>query len=261
MRKREKASYTIKSVAHALAVLEELGKEGDELGVSELSRRLNLHKNNIFRLLATLETWGYVEQNKETENYRLGLKIVELAQNYLKQSNLLKQIRPILEEIVQKTNENVGLAVLRDQWIVYLDVIEADQLVKVACRAGWRIPAYASASGKVQLAYKSQSEVEKLIDWKNLKAFTPNTITDKEAFLRHLQEVREKGYAIDNEEYEEGVKCVAVPVRDYTKRVVAAISLQAPSFRLSDERIEKEIVPLLKEMGLKASQRLGYTGV
>jgi len=260
MARREKSSYVIKSVAHALSVLEELGKEGDELGVSELSRRLNLHKNNIFRLLATLETRGYVEQNKETENYRLGLKILELAQNYLRQMNLVKQIRPILEELVEKINENAGLAVLRDQWIVYLDVVEAPQMVRVACRAGWRIPVYASASGKVQLAYKSLSEVEKLLDWRNIKAYTPNTITDKDTFLKHLEEVREKGYAIDNEEYEEGVRCVAVPVRDYTKRVVAAISVQAPAFRLDDERLEKEVLPLLKEAGVKASQKLGYTG-
>ncbi len=260
MARREKSSYVIKSVAHALAVLEELGREGDELGVSELSRRLNLHKNNIFRLLATLETKGYVEQNKETENYRLGLKILELAQNYLKQMNLVKQIKPILEEVVERCNENAGLAVLRDQWVVYLDVVEAKQMVRVACRAGWRIPAYASAAGKVQLAYKSQSEVERIIDWKGVKAFTPNTITEKEALLQHLQEVREKGYAVDDEEYEEGVRCVAVPVRDYTKRVIAGISVQAPAFRLTDERIEGEITPLLMEAGLKASQKLGYTG-
>ncbi len=259
MAKREKSSYTIKSVAHALAVLEELGKEGDELGVSELSRRLNLHKNNIFRLLATLETRGYVEQNKETENYRLGLKVLELAQNFLRQMNLVKQIRPILEELVEKVQENAGLAVLRDQWIVYLDVVEAPQMVKVACRVGWRIPAYAAASGKVQLAYRSIADVERLIDWKSVKAFTPNTITDKEAFLKHLEEVRDKGYALDNEEYEEGVRCVAVPVRDYTRRVIAALSVQAPAFRLTDEKLYNEVLPALKEAGVKASHKLGYT--
>ncbi|HEX15732.1 MAG: IclR family transcriptional regulator [Deltaproteobacteria bacterium] len=258
MAKREKSSYMIKSVANALDLLEELSNEGGELGVTELSRRLNLHKNNIFRLLATLESKGYVEQNKETENYRLGLKSLELGQNYLRRMSLIKQVRPILEELVQKCNENAGLGVVRQQWVVYLDVVEAKRMVRVACRAGWRLPVYASAIGKVQLAFKSESEIEKSVDWKNMKAFTPNTITDKEAFLKHLEEVRERGYAIDDEEYEEGVKCVAVPVRDYTQRVVAGISIQAPVFRVPDERIEKEILPLLKEAGVKASQKLGY---
>ena len=258
MARREKASYMIKSVANALDVLEELSNEGGELGVTELSRRLNLHKNNIFRLLATLEAKGYVEQNKETENYRLGLKSLELGQNYLRRMSLIKQVRPVLEELVQRCNENAGLGVLRQQWVVYLDVVEAKRMVRVACRAGWRLPAYASAVGKVQLAFRSEQEVERSVDWKNMKAFTPNTITDKETFLKHLQEVRERGYAIDDEEFEEGVRCVAVPVKDYTRRVVAGISIQAPVFRLPEERIEEEILPALREAGTKASQRLGY---
>lgn len=258
MARREKASYMIKSVANALDVLEELSNEGEELGVTELSRRLNLHKNNIFRLLATLEAKGYVEQNKETENYRLGLKSLELGQNYLRRMSLIKQVRPVLEEVVQRCNENAGLGVLRQQWVVYLDVVEAKRMVRVACRAGWRLPAYASAVGKVQLAFRSEQELERSVDWKNMKAFTPNTITDKETFLKHLQEVRERGYAIDDEEFEEGVRCVAVPVKDYTRRVVAGISIQAPVFRLTEERIEEEILPVLREAGIKASQRLGY---
>ena len=260
MARREKSSYMIKSVVNALDLLEELSSEGRELGVTELSRRLNLHKNNVFRLLATLESRGYVEQNKETENYRLGLKSLELGQNYLRQMSLIKQVRPILEELVSRCNENAGLGVVRQQWVVYLDVVEAKRMVRVACRAGWRLPVYASAIGKVQLAFKSESEIEKSVNWDEMRAFTPNTITGREAFLKHLEEVRERGYAVDNEEYEEGVKCVAVPVRDYTRRVVAGISVQAPVFRLPPERIEEEIVPILKEAGVKASQRLGYGG-
>ncbi|RLA98866.1 MAG: IclR family transcriptional regulator [Deltaproteobacteria bacterium] len=260
MARREKSSYMIKSVVNALDLLEELSSEGRELGVTELSRRLNLHKNNVFRLLATLESKGYVEQNKETENYRLGLKSLELGQSYIRQMSLIKQARPILEQLVNRCNENAGLGIIRQDSVVYLDVVEAKRVVRVACRVGWRLPPYCAAIGKVQLAFKSETELERSVNWDEMKAFTKNTITDKETFLKHLAEIRKKGYAIDNEEYEEGVRCVAAPVWDYTGNVVAGISVSGPVFRMTDKRIEGEIIPAVKEAGITLSKRLGYGG-
>ena len=258
MPKREKSSYTIKSVAHALDLLEEFSGDVRELGVTELSRRLKLHKNNIFRLLATLELKGYVEQNKETENYRLGLKSLELGQTYLQQMGLVRQTRPILEELAKKCNENAGLGIVRDNSVVYLHVAETEQAVRVASRIGWRLPIYCSAIGKAQIAFKSETEIEKIISFDDMKKFTDNTITGKEEFLKHLREIREKGYAIDNEEYERGVKCAGVPVWDYTQHVVAGISVAGPAFRLTDDILKTKIIPAVLEAGKEISKRLGY---
>jgi IclR family KDG regulon transcriptional repressor len=259
MAKREKQSYVIQSVTNALNLLEEFKGDRDELGVTELSNRLKLHKNNIFRLLATLEAKGYIEQNKATENYRLGVKTLELGQTFINQLGLVRQAKPLLKEIAAECNEMAYIGTIRQNSVVYLDVEEPNQTVKVANRVGWRLPIHCTAIGKAQIAYSSEEELEKLGILNNMAKFTSNTIVDKGVFLKHLKEVSKLGYAVDNEEYNLGVKCVGVPVRDYTGRVVGGISISGPSFRMTDEVLKGKIIPIVKDIGQKVSRRLGYS--
>src|SRR3989304_900160 len=127
MVRKSKEDYLIQSVCHALDILEEFQGDADELGVTELSNRLKLHKNNIFRLLATLEVRGYIEQSKQTEKYRLGLKSLELGQTFLRQMGLLRQARLVLKEIVDACNETAYVSIIRDRQVVYLDAVERNQ--------------------------------------------------------------------------------------------------------------------------------------
>jgi DNA-binding IclR family transcriptional regulator len=258
MRKKKKSDYIIQSVWHSLDLLEEFTGDTDELGVTELSKRLNLHKNNIFRLLATLETRGYIEQNKATENYRLGLKALELGQTFIKQLGLLKQAKPVMKKVADKCNETTYVGVLRARKAVYLDALEGLRPVRVVSRIGHWLPPHATAIGKIQLAFESEDEIERFIDEGGLEKYTENTITDKAELLEHLKKVIQDGYAVDNEEYDKEVKCVAAPIRDYTKRVIAGISISAPASRMSQERIEKEMAPLVIEAGKEISNKLGY---
>ena len=258
MAKREKKSYVIQSVSNALNLLEEFKGDRDELGVTELSKRLNLHKNNVFRLLATLEAKGYIEQNKATENYRLGVKSLELGQTFIKQLGLVRQAKPFLREIVEKCNEMAYVGIIRQNSVIYLDVEEANQMVKVDNRVGWRIPIHCTAIGKVQVAYSSEEELEKLGILDEMERCTANTIVDRGEFLKHLKAVAKQGYAVDSEEYNLGVRCVGVPLRDYTGRVVAGISVSGPSFRMTDEVLKKGIIPVVREVGEKVSKRLGF---
>lgn len=257
MAKKEKSEYLIQAVSHALDLLEQFHDDVDELGVTELSKRLKLHKNNVFRLLATLESRGYIEQNRVTENYRLGLKTLELGQTFIKQMGLLRQSRPVLESLVRECNETTYVAILKELHIVYLDVVETDLTVRVVPRVGARLPAYCTAAGKVQIAYMTDEELEHYIP-KELTPFTPNTITDKDEFRRHLKMITEQGYAIDNEELDVGVRCVGAPIRDYTRRIVGAVSISGPSMRFTDERMEKELIPLVKRASEEISSKLGY---
>lgn len=257
MAKKEKSEYLIQAVSHALDLLEQFHDEVDELGVTELSKRLKLHKNNVFRLLATLESRGYIEQNRVTENYRLGLKTLELGQTFIKQMGLLRQAKPVLEELVKKCNETSYVAILKDQCIVYLDVVETDLTVRVVPRVGSRLPAYCTAAGKVQIAYMSDEELDQFLP-KELKGFTPSTFTSREELKKHLHEVAEQGWALDNEELDLGVRCVGAPIRDYTRRIVGAVSISGPSMRFSDERIEKELIPLVVQAAEDISTKLGY---
>ena len=258
MVRREKKSYTIRAVDNALNLFEEFKGDRDELGVTELSNRLNLHKNRVFRILATLEARGYIEQNKATENYRLGVKSLELGQTFIKHMGLVRQAKPFLKEIVEKCNEMAYVGIIRQNSVVYLDVEEASQTVRVLNRVGWRLPIHCTAIGKAQVAFLSEEKLEKLGILNHMERFTPNTIVDKVEFIKHLKEVAKRGYAIDNEEYNLGVRCVGVPLRDYTGRVVGGISVSGPSFRMTDELLKAEIIPIVKEVGKKACKRLGF---
>ena len=155
MAKREKESYGIQSVTNALNLLEQFKGGRDELGVTDLSNKMELHKNKVFRLLATLEARGYIEQNKATENYRLGVKSLELGQAFIKQNGLVRQVKPFLKEIVKQCNEMAYIGSILQSSVVYLDVEEANQTVKVANRIGWRLPMHCTAIGKAQIAYLS----------------------------------------------------------------------------------------------------------
>lgn len=258
MAKKEKSEYLIQSVSHALDLLEQFHDEVDELGVTELSKRLKLHKNNVFRLLATLESRGYIEQNKVTENYRLGLKTLELGQTFVRQMGLLRQSRPVLEALVRECNETSYVAILKDFHIIYLDVVETDLTVRVVPRVGSRLPAYCTAAGKVQIAYMSEEDLEQYLPTKDIKAMTPNTIIDRDQLKKQLRRVVEDGYAIDDEELDVGVRCVSAPIRDDTRRIIGAVSISGPSMRLSLERIDKELVPLAKRAAEEISAKLGF---
>jgi IclR family KDG regulon transcriptional repressor len=257
MAKKEKSEYIIQAVSHALDLLEQFHDDVDELGVTELSKRLKLHKNNVFRLLATLESRGYIEQNRATENYRLGLKSLELGQTFIKQMGLLRQAKPILERMVAECNETSYVAIFKDGYVVYLDVVETDLTVRVVSRVGSRLQSYCTAAGKVHLAHLSEEELEATLP-SELEAHTPQTFNSRDALKEELRKIHEQGYAIDNEELDIGVRCLAAPIRDYTRRIVGAISISGPSMRIGDERIEKEMVPLVLSAAEDLSSRLGY---
>ena len=258
MAKKEKSEYLIQAVSHALELLEQFHGEVDELGVTELSKRLKLHKNNVFRLLATLESHGYIEQNRVTENYRLGLKTLELGQTFIRQMGLLRQSKPILEALVKECNETTYVAILKDTSIVYLDAVETDMTVRVVSRVGSRLPAYCTAAGKIQIAHMSDEELENYLPTKELQRFTNNTITDRDELKKQLKTIVEQGYAIDNEEMDIGVTCVAAPIRDYTRRIIGAVSISGPSMRFSEERMRKELIPIAIKASEEISAKLGF---
>jgi IclR family transcriptional regulator, KDG regulon repressor len=257
MVRREKSNYIIRSVSHALDVLEQFYGEADELGVTELSKRLKLHKNNIFRLLATLESRGYIEQNKATENYRLGIRSLHLGQAYVSRMGLLRQARPVMEELVKSVRESAYVAVSRTGGMVPLDGFEADQPVRLVSTIGETLPLHATAVGKTHLAFGSEDEIKSRLP-ETLKRFTPKTVTERAALLQQLKSVLENGYAIDAGEFLEDVRAVAVPIKDYTGRVVGSLAVSGPGYRMTAERMQKELAPAVVKAGQELSGRLGH---
>lgn len=257
MVRRDKSNYIIQSVAHALDVLEQFRDETEELGVTELSKKLKLHKNNVFRILATLQSRNYIEQNRSNDNYRLGIKCLELGQTYIHQRGLLKQARPVLQELAESTGETSYISILRGNEVVYLDAVETSSTVRVISRVGLHMPIHATAAGKAMVCYDSDDELRKLFA-SGLPCFSKSTRTDTEGLIKEIERVRELGYATDLEEFEEGLRCIAAPVRDYTRKVVGAVSVSGPANRLADERIANTIGPEVERAGKVLSARLGF---
>jgi len=256
---RDKENYVIQSVSHALDILESFTKTDDELGVTELSKRLGLHKNNVFRLLATLEHRGYIEQNRETDNYRLGPKTLQLGSIFIEQRECRRQARPILEDLMVSTGETAVVAVLRATKVIYMDSVETDRTVRAVSRVGAMLPAHCTAVGKANLSFLPPAEIEHLYPENELPAVTPRTLRTRDALLSELKVVKERGYAVENEECDLDVKSVAAPVRDYSKRVIAALGIVAPANRLGDDRLDKGGIALkVQEAATALSLKLGY---
>ena len=257
MVRRDKSNYIIQSVSHALDVLEEFHGDVDELGVTELSKKLKLHKNNVFRILATLQSRNYIEQNKASENYRLGIRCLELGQTFIHQRGMLKQANPVLQELAEKTGETSYVSIMRGNEVVYLDSVEPKTTVRVVSRLGFHMPTHATAAGKVLVAFESEEDLRKRFSGE-LKSYTKNTFRTVEELFRDLEAVREKGYATDLEEFEEGLRCVASPIRDYTRKVIGALSVSGPAHRLSDEKIQTIFGAEVIRLGKELSIRLGF---
>ena len=254
--RREKSNYIIQAVAHALDVLEQFHTDA-ELGVTELSKRLTLHKNNVFRILATLESRGYIEQNRSTENYRLGTQCLQLGQTYIQHMGLLQQAKSVMLDVVQACRETVYVTVMRQGKVVPIDMVEPDQAVRIVSHIGESLPLLCTAVGKVHLAFETGEEAQRSLP-DLLDVHTEQTITDHGTLQSQLSEVLQKGYAIENGEHLADVRTVAVPIRDYTRSVVGSLAVSGPAYRIGTERLQQELVPLVIQAGKDLSSRLGH---
>ena len=259
MVRREKANYVIQSVAHALDVLEQFAGSIDEIGVTELSKRLKLHKNNVFRLLATLEARGYIEQNKITENYRLGLKCLQLGQTFIHQMGLLVQSRAILENLSKTVEESVYVAIRKGTSIIPLDFVEAPRPARVVSCLGTALPTHCTAAGKVHIVFEADGGARQGLP-STLTRYTDKTIADLTTLQESLVSVSEQGFAVERGEFSEDVNAVAVPVRDYTRTLVGTLAVVGPSYRLTEEAISQVVARQLLQAGNELSKRLGFPG-
>jgi DNA-binding IclR family transcriptional regulator len=248
---KPKSEYAIQTVMNALRMLEVFHTE-TEMGVSDLARRLDLHKNNAFRLLATLELAGYMQQTPETDLYHLGPRCLELGHAFARSHTLINQARPVLEELAETLGETAHLGVLRGYEVVHLDGVLPQQLVLTGLRVGERLPAHCTALGKVLLADDASNIADRVFS-----RSTDSTVVDPAKLADELRAVALQGYAADLEEFATGLRCVAAPVRDASSRVIAAISISGPSFRLSEEALHGAGARAITAAATRLSQKLG----
>ncbi|MGC8942055.1 MAG: IclR family transcriptional regulator [Sulfurihydrogenibium sp.] len=257
-RKREKSDYVVQNIDLAFDILFYIARK-QSVKIKDLEEKFSVSTNTLEKILETLVMRGYLDFNKRKKIFTLGIKNFELGNSYISHSEIRRQARPYLQKLAEEFQENVYLATRSGFEIVYIDIYEVPRNVAVKSRVGRLLPMYASASGKVHLAFMEKEDLEEFFKEVKLEKFTENTITDKNLLLKELEEVRKKGYAIDNEEWEKEVRCLSVPVRDYSGDVVAALTLSAPSFRLSFDLIHGKMKDKFKKASEELSEKLGYS--
>src|SRR5579859_6294249 len=254
--KRERIKTRLSSVANALRLMKAFSGEDTEIGISALAQRLGLAKSTVHRLAATLITEGMLEQDRESGKYRLGLALFELGALVRRKMDVTNEARPFLKALRDSTGETIHLAVLDHASVLYINKMESRQAIRMSSDIGGRAPAYCTADGKALLAFQPE-ELLAQMHKTGFPSRTPNTITDPVALRRDLAATRARGYAIDNEESELGMRSVAAPIHTHSGAVIASLSIAGPTHRVSKKTLAtyaREIV----EAADAISQRLGY---
>ena len=248
--------YRIQAIERAVSILNAFSAERPEYGVTELANELGLHKSTIHRFLVNLEHAGLVERSPRTGRYRLGLRILELSGLVMQQMSLWEEALPFLEGLVRDTGETGHLAVLDNGEAIYVERVETHRALRIPSAVGRGYPAHATSLGKVLLAHLGAGELEDIVRARGLESYTSNTIVEPGALDDELALVRERGYAIDNEEYDDGLRCIGAPIQDHTGAVVAALGVGGPVTRVTGDRVD-DLAALVTRAAAGLSRRLG----
>lgn len=244
----------IQSVSRAVQILQ-CFENNEELGVTEISKMMGLHKSTAFGLISTLETNRLLEKNEDTGKYRLGLELFRLGTKV--NASLRRIAAPYLEKLVRLYQETVNLVVLDDLSVVYLEKVDSTRSMYINTVIGGRLPLHCTAVGKSILSSLPKAEQVNKVEKMDLAGFTDKTIRDKETLLKYLENAGKNGYAEDCEELEIGLSCVAAPIFNHLGNAFAAISVSGPASRMN-ETFRKEISETLIHITQEISKKMGY---
>ena len=257
---------TVRAVDRALDILLCFNSEETALSMTQIAERVGIHKSTVHRLLATLEARRFLQRDPANGVYRLGFQIVELASLVLMHMDLPHFAGPYMQRLAVECEETVDLAILDDDHVIYLQVIESPQRLKIAAAVGQRLPAFCTATGKAFLAFLPLDQVERILAGGQPR-HTQTTLTNPADLQRDLAATRERGFAISEQEFESDINAVAAPIRDPNGYPIGAIAIVGPSFRMPHERMLALGHTLLDatqaishEVGLAALTRLTPAG-
>ncbi|MDO5423481.1 MAG: IclR family transcriptional regulator [Eubacteriales bacterium] len=237
-------------VADRLFQVMEMLAERGATGLVELSKLLNLHKSTVHRLLNSLIYMGYAVQEEETGKYRLTYKIMELSNKMVENNDVLELAHPIMQRLMEQAGETVHFVQLDGAEVVYIDKVESQMnTIRLVSRIGSRVPVYCSGVGKAIAAEMDEAHIRKIWNASEIKKWTEHTITELPVFLEECERIREAGYALDNEEHEIGVRCIAAAIPGKVGNARYAYSISGPLVRMTDERIEELKGYLLEAKG------------
>lgn len=246
----------VQSVDRTIDVLEALASRRGATGISEVAGLVGLHVSTVHRLLATLVDRGYVRQDPDSSKYHLGSRVFTLASAADLHLDLRLVARPYLERMMRASGETANLVTTSNSEVVYLDQVASAHLVKMFAVPGMRGPLYCTGTGKVMLAHRTDGLME-AVAGEPMRRYTPRTIVSLAALEQELAAIRQRGYAVDNEEMEEGVRCLAVPVYDRRHDCIGAMSVSGPTTRMTSERVAR-LAPAIMGIADELSRQLGF---
>ena len=246
----------VNTVLKAIQILESLADVPNQ-GVSDIARILDLPKSSVHGILETLASEALVERNGDTGKYHLGVKLVELGNRAQLDLDICRIAAPFLQGLNIEFDETVHLTVLDRDEVLYVDCVESRRRLRTYSVIGVRAPLYCTSVGKAILAFQSDGEIRRIVREKGLKQVTANTIVTEERLFQEVARIRNEGYAVDDMEHEDHLRCVGAPIRDARGRVFASMSLSGPAERNTRERIE-QMAPSVVRAGLEISRRLGW---
>lgn len=248
----------VQSIERALTILNTLSEHPDGIQITRLSERVGLNKSTTHRLLATMLNMKYVVKDKENDKYKLGLQIVYLSRNILSNMNITKIAKPFLETLVKDVNETIHLCIEDNGEVMYIDKIESNQTIRMFSRIGSRAQMYCTAVGKILLSGMPQAKFENLVSNMEFVPRTTATITSKEELIEEIEKIKQLKYALDNVEYQEGVRCIAAPIFDFHGNIIASFSISGPSTRVTMDVVNTVLIDKIKSTSKEISLNLGY---
>lgn len=247
----------INSLIRAINILELYDQHKSELGITEIATQLNLYKSTVYRIVSTLEYKGILKKNPENGKYKLGFKLYRLGVLARNENELIAVSQQHLKRLTELSGETANLVVMDGTMSVYVAQQTSNKIIKMFTKIGAKIFPHCNGAGKVLLSGMDEEEINQIISKNGLPSYTKNTITKKEELIEELKKIRANGYALDNEEREEGVMCIAAPIKDKSKKIIAAISISGPKYRFNP-KINKELISIVKKEAAIISHKLGY---
>lgn len=251
--------YSIRAIDRALRILMGFTTAGAELTIGALAASAEVPRSTAFRILATLEAAGFVERDTIADTYRLGPSALLVGGAALRQLDFQQRLRPQLEALMQATGETVHLVIFRDRQTLVVDKIDSYHAIRLVSNIGFRSPLHATSAGKLMLAHQPSARIDTILQEHEFTPFTERTITNADDLRRHFAQIRQQGYAEDDEEFEVGLRCIAAPIRDSSREVFAGVSISGPTQRMTPEKVIS-LIPLLLEYAEQMSRDIGFPG-
>lgn len=252
----ERRSGGVQSLGRAFAILEQVARHREGIGLAELSKLVGLHNSTTFHLAKTLVSLGYLRQEKDTRRYRIGRPLFALAASALDEIEMVNVATPVLEDLSRETSESSHFAVRMGDAVVVIARTTGPGAFQLTDRVGVVRPAHCTALGKIILASLRPDQLERFLQRVELKPSTPKSITDVDLLLREVAEVHRTGVAFDDGEFNPEVRCVAVPVSDFTGRVIGALGISGPIWRLSNQALHNS-AEIVRAAAVRLSAEFG----